>query len=180
MRWLPFFILAYVALGVQSGLSGYDQVDRLYHARPNLVLLSALFVAVHAQRDAALLAAFILGLMQDLLTDSPLGLNAFAYGAIAAIIVNVQEMVYRDHVLTHVSLGLVGGLIYAAIVYLHGLIYHWAHTGRSSSWSRPSLLPLLAGAVYTAALAPVVLYVLQRFRRVFGFRAVRMMHGMRR
>jgi rod shape-determining protein MreD len=179
MRWLPFFILAYVALGVQSGLSGYDQV---YRGRPNLVLLAALFVAVHAQRDAALLAAFVLGLMQDLLTDSPLGLNAFAYGAIAAIIVNVQEVVYRDHVLTHVSLGLVGGLIYAAIVYLHGLVYHWAHAGRSSSssWSRPSLLPLLAGAVYTAALAPVMLYVLQRFRRVFGFRAVRMMHGVRR
>ena len=178
MRWLPFFILAYVVLGVQSGLSGYDQV---YRGRPNLVLLAALFVAVHAQRDAALLASFMLGLMQDLLTDSPLGLNAFAYGAIAAIVVNVQEVVYRDHVLTHVSLGLVVGLIYAAIVYVHGLIYHWAHAaGRSSSWARPSLLPLLVGAVYTAALAPVVLYVLQRFRRVFGFRAVRMMHGMRR
>jgi rod shape-determining protein MreD len=176
MRWLPFFILAYIALGVQSGLSGYDQV---YRGRPNLVLLAALFVAVHAQRDAALLAAFMLGLMQDLLTDSPLGLNAFAYGAIAALVVSVQEVVYRDHVLTHVSLGLICGLIYAAIVYVHGLIYHWAHAGRSS-WARPSLLPLLAGAVYTAALAPVVLYVLQRFRRVFGFRAVRMMHGMRR
>src|SRR2546423_13102319 len=145
MRWLPFFILAYVALGVQSGLSGYDQ---LYRGRPNFVLLAAIFVAVHAQRDAALLGCFMLGLMQDFLTQSPLGLNAFAYGAIGAMMVNVQDVVYRDHFLTHVSLGLVGGLMYAAIVYVHGLIYNWAHAGRV--WSRPSLLPLLAGAVYTA------------------------------
>jgi rod shape-determining protein MreD len=175
MRWLPFFILAYVALGIQIGLSGYDSV---YRARPNLVLLAVIFVAVNAQRDAAVIGCFLLGLMQDLLTQSPLGLTAFAYGLIALFVVSLQEVVYRDHFLTHVALGLAGGLIYAAVVYVHGLIYARAHASRT--WSRPSLMPLLAGAVYTAIMAPIVLYLLQRTRRMFGFRAVRMLHGTKR
>jgi rod shape-determining protein MreD len=175
MRWLPFLILAYVALGVQIGLSGYVDVQR---ARPNFVLLAVIFIAVNAQRDAALLGAFMLGLMQDLLTDSPLGLSAFTYALIAMLVVGMRELVYREHFLTHLFLGFVGGVIFAAVVYVHGLIYLWAHP--RGGWMRPSLAPLLGAAVYTAVLAPVVLYLLQRTRRAFGFRAVRMVHGLRK
>src|SRR5436305_14664380 len=109
MRWLPFFILAYVMLGVQVGLSGFDQV---YRGRPNFVLLAVVFIAVNAHRDAGLLGCFLLGLMQDLLTQSPLGLNAMAYGAIGMLVIGLQEVVYREHFLTHIALGLAGGLRY--------------------------------------------------------------------
>ena len=168
MRWFPFFILAYVVLGVQLGLSGYVDV---YRAQPNFVLLAAVFVAVNAQRDAALLGCFLLGLMQDLLTQSPLGLTAFSYGLIGMFVVSTQEIVYREHFLTHLSLGFAGGLIYAFIVFAHGLLYPLLHASRG--FLRPSLGPLFAGAVYTAILAPLLMYLLQRMRKPFGFRPLR-------
>ena len=121
MRFLPFFILAYIALGIQSGLTGYGAI---YQARPNLALLVVIFIAVNANRDAALLGCFLLGLTQDLLTgQSPLGLNAVSYGLIGILVINTQEVVYSDHFLTHISLGLLGGLMYALLVYGHGWIY---------------------------------------------------------
>jgi rod shape-determining protein MreD len=174
MRWLPFFILAYVVLGVQVGLSGYDQI---YRGRPNFALLAVVFIAVNAHRDAALLGCFLLGLMQDLLTQVPLGLNALAYGVVGILVIALQEVVYREHFLTHLVLGLAGGLVYAAVVYLHGVIYTAMRGPRA--FSRPSLAPLLAGAIYTAALAPFVLYLLVRMKRLFGFRPVRS-HAARR
>ena len=168
MRWLPYFILAYIALGVQSGLGAYAQVGR---ATPNFVLLAAVFIAVNAKRDAALLGCFILGLMQDLLTSSPLGLWALAYGAVGLFVVSTQEVVYRDHFLTHFSLGLAGGLISGAVVLLHGLVYPMLHP----AWrlGRPGIMALIASAFYTALLAPLVLGILQRAKKVFGFRPSR-------
>ena len=173
MRFFPFFILAYFALGIQFGLTGYGAI---YQARPNLVLLVAIFIAVNAHRDAGLLGCFLLGFMQDLLSSqSPLGLNAFSYGVIGMIVINTQEFVYSDHFLTHISLGLLGGLLYALLVYTHGWVYFSLLHG-SLKMTRPSAGPLVVSAFYTAALAPFVLALLRRMKRIFGFRPLRS-HG---
>jgi rod shape-determining protein MreD len=167
MRWFPFAILAYVTLAVQVGLSGY--VDVL-HGRPQLVLLAAIFVALNAGRDAALVGCFMLGLLHDLTSSgTPIGLTAFAYGLVALFVLSVHELVYGEHFLTHITLGLIGGLIVAFITYFHGLIYSGFHTKHE----RTAFVPLLTGAIYTAVLAPVVLFVLQRMKRLFGFRPAR-------
>src|SRR5690554_3436804 len=107
MRWLTYFILAYVALGVQIGTSGFL---RYQGAGPNFVLLAAIFIAINAPRDSALLGCFVLGAMQDLVTQQSLGLYAFSYGLVAMFVVSTQNLVYRAHPLTHFSLALVGGL----------------------------------------------------------------------
>ena len=168
MRWFPYFILAYIALGVQSGLGAFAQVGR---ATPNFVLLGVVFIAMNAKRDAALLGCFMLGLMQDLLTNSPLGLWAMAYGIVGLFVVNTQEVVYRDHFLTHFTLALAGGLISGAILLIHGWVYPILHpTQRPGS---PGFLAVIASAFYTGLLAPVVLGVLQRSRSVFGFKSSR-------
>ena len=92
MRWFPFFILGYVATGLQLGLRGFIEI---HDAEPNLILLAAVFVAVNAQRNSALLGCVLLGLVQDLLTpQSPMGLNAFAYGVVAVFIVSTQEIAF--------------------------------------------------------------------------------------
>lgn len=161
MRWAVYFILAYVALGIQSGLASPYMG---YHgARPNFVLLAAIFVAVNAPREAALLGCFGLGIMQDLLTTQALGLHAFSYGLVAMFIISTQEFVYRDHPLTHFSLALTGGLMTGAVLCLHG-------------WLRgPSVSPVteLTAAFYTAALGVVVLGLLQSVRKAFAFQSSR-------
>jgi rod shape-determining protein MreD len=160
MRWISYFILAYVALGLQAGLSAFVG----YHgAPPNFVLLAVIFIAINAPRDAALLGCFSLGLMQDLLSLEPLGLYALAYGIVGMFVVNTQQIVYRAHPLTHFTLAAVGGLIVALLIMLKG----WIH----GSPTPPSLI--FTTVIYTAVLSPFILGVLQKFNRVFAFQPTR-------
>jgi rod shape-determining protein MreD len=177
MRWFSFFILAYLVLGLQAGMGTAMQWNG---ARPNLVLLAVVFICMNAPRDAALLAAFILGALQDLCGQGTIGLYCFSYGLVAMFVVGVHQAVYREHPLTHVALALAGGLITAMVLAIHG----WMHP---PSLSRPvnaalaaprlAALPLFGGAVYSAILAPLVLGGLQRIRSVFQFQPTRHRRG---
>ena len=55
MRWWSFAILAYVAVAVHLGLGGYANWGTL---SPNLVLPVAVFIAINARREPALLAGY--------------------------------------------------------------------------------------------------------------------------
>src|SRR3954464_14721502 len=107
MRLPAYFILAYLAIGLQLGLVPYLRVG---DCRPDLVLLAVIFISIHAPRDAALLGCFGIGLMQDLVSLNSLGVHALAYSLAAMFTVSTQELVYRAHPLTHFSLGFVGSL----------------------------------------------------------------------
>jgi rod shape-determining protein MreD len=164
MRWLSYFIFAYLTLGAQVGLSAYL---RLGGAPPNLVLLAVLFIAFYAPRDVAMLAALGLGLMQDLLTQQTLGLYALSYGLVASLLVSIQPMLNKEHPITHATLALVGSFVCAAIILLHG----WLHPPGTYARLNPSLL--LYSGLYTTLLAPFALGIIQRFRWLFGFQAAR-------
>ena len=123
MRWLAYFILAYVAVALQIGLGPFL---RYKGAQPNLVLLAAVFIALNAPREAALLGCLCMGLLQDLVTQQPPGLFALAYGLTAMVAVAVHQVVYREHPLTHFSLALVGGLITMTVLLVHGWVHHAA------------------------------------------------------
>ena len=179
MRWLPFFILAYLVLGLQMGAGEYLSWRG---AQPNLVLLVAVFVAVNAPRDAGLLAAFLLGLFQDLVSAQPPGLYALSYGLAALVVVGSRQLAYSDHPMTHFALALGGGLVTAIVVYVHGLVRPpgaplTTDAGEVLSAIRPGLGMLLLGALYTAALAPLVLWPLGRLKPLFGFRTSRSRYG---
>lgn len=178
MRWVAYFILAYMAVGLQVGLSAYAGVRG---AAPNLVLLAVIYIGINAPRDAALLGCFCLGVMQDLVSSYPPGLYAFSYGLVAMFVISTQQLVYREHVLTHFSLALVGGLMTAAVLLVHGLIHppgprvaeHESPVGVVLPAIRLSPAREFARVVYTALLAVPVLGVLQRVKRVFAFQPPR-------
>jgi rod shape-determining protein MreD len=164
MRWLSYFILAYVALGVQIALDGFFDFKGV---TPNLVLLVVIFLAVNGGREPVLLGSFILGIMQDLLTLHPLGTWAVTYTLVAMFVLSTQEIVYREHPLTHFSLALTGGILCGVVLTIHGWIYPLLHgpgTGHGGG------IALFTSAIYTAVLAPIVLGVLQRMKRAFAFR----------
>ena len=156
MRWLTYFILAYLAIGLQLG---GGELLSIAGAKPNLVLLAVIFIAINAPREPALLGCVGIGLLQDLVTLQPLGVYAAAYGLVGMFVVSTQEIVYREHPFTHLSLAFVGSLLVAAVVLVHGLI------------RPPRLSPgaMFGTAVYTAALAPVALWGLGRIKRAFSF-----------
>src|SRR3954468_22143704 len=101
MRLPAYLILVYVTIGLQVGLG---ELLRVGGSKPDLVLLAVIFIAINAPRDAALLGAFGIGLAQDLLSLSPLGVYALAYSLVAMFTISTQELVYRAHPLTHFSL----------------------------------------------------------------------------
>lgn len=165
MRWLVYFILAYVALGIQAGLA--SPFMRWRGAVPNVVLLAAIFISINAPREAALFGCFLLGLMQDMLTTQALGVYAFSYSLVGMFVISTQEFVHRDHPLTHFSLTLAGGLITAGVVFIHG----WVR----GPWMPPAAL--VTSAVYSALLGVVVLGLLQKMRKVFAFQPARRRTG---
>lgn len=169
MRWPTCFILAYVMLGLQVGVSRYVLI---HGAAPNLGLLAVLFIAMNMKRDAALIASFAVGMVQDLLSSQQPGLYAFSYGLVAMLIVSGQRTMNRDHPLTHITVALLGGAVTAGVVLAHS----WVHPASPAASEGKNLLrPMRISAevefarlLYTAALAPFVLVVLQRIRN--GFR----------
>ena len=97
--------------------------------------------------------------MQDLATQQPPGLYALIYGLVGWVITSVQQVVYQDHPLTHAVLTLFGGLVMTVVLYLQGRLVG----------QRVGLSVLLGITIYSALLAPLLLWVLNRFRPLFGF-----------
>ncbi len=170
MRWISYFILTYVVVAMQIALKDYVAI---FGASPNLVLLAVVFIALHAPRDAALLGAFMLGLAQDFLGLHPPGLYAFSYGVVGMLVVGLQQVVHREHPVSHFAATLLGGIIVAVVVSLHG----WIHPAMSASIEngiplaavRDGVGSLFLSAVYTAMLAPPALWLLGRTRPLFAF-----------
>jgi rod shape-determining protein MreD len=165
MRWPLYFILAYLALGLQVGLRGFVEVRG---ATPNFVLLIVVFLGINAARGPVLIGCFLLGLMQDLFTQQPLGVWAVAYSLVGASVWSTQEIVYPKHPLTHFSLTLLGGILAGVVLTIHGWIYPLVH-GRDTGVGGAGAAVYLGSALYTAVLAPVFLGVLQRMRKAFAF-----------
>ena len=157
MRWAAYFILAYVAIGLQIGAGEYARVGA---ARPDLMLLAVVFIAIHAPRDAALLGCFGIGFVKDVTTLGPLGLYALAYSLVGMFVVSTQELVYRAHPVTHFSLGFAGSLLAGFVVLIHGWIRGPA----------ASVAEVFGSALYTALLAPFVLGGLNLLKGAFAFK----------
>ena len=159
MRWAAYFILVYLAIGLQIGIGDYARVGGS-GARPDLVVLAVIFIAIHAPRDAALLGAFGIGLIKDMTTLTPLGLYAIAYSLVGMFTVSTQELVYRAHPVTHVVLGFMASLLAGGVVLIHGWI----------KGPPASVAEVFGSALYTALLAPIILGLLNLTRSAFAFR----------
>jgi rod shape-determining protein MreD len=162
MSWTAFAILAYVTLGLQTGLSAALHVGG---AGPNFVLISVIFICLNAPRDTALLAAFLLGALQDLTSQGTMGLYSFSYGLVALMAVSARQTIYREHALTHFSLVLAAGILTAVVLALHDRIRP------PGSGIRPAAWPLFYSAFYSALIAILLLGALQRIKGVFRFKS---------
>jgi rod shape-determining protein MreD len=172
MRWWTFFILAYVIVAVQLGLSGYANWGRI---APNVVLPAAVFVLINAKREEGLLGALLLGLMQDLFTQSPLGLYGFAYALAGLFVAGTSAGAKRDHPVTHLGLTLGAGLVVNAVIWFNEWVHPKLHG--EADGGAPSVWLALAGALYTAVFGVLVLGVLSRMKKVFAFKARSSMVG---
>ncbi len=92
MRWLSFSILAVVVLTFQSALAPRIEV---FGARPDLILVVTVFFAMHARRRDAVLTAWLLGMLADLMTIERFGLLSLSYALIAMSVASVRDYLFR-------------------------------------------------------------------------------------
>jgi len=172
MRWVLFFILAYLVVLFQTtaGRLLMVRTSSLGTIGPDVTALVAVFVAFHAYHWAdVMLAAWSLGLVVDLTTaagpggPTVVGPMAVAYALTAGLLFHVREAFFRERVLTQALLAwafclLAHGMwVTAQSLLAHGRMT-WSAYGR---W----LGQAAALAFYTAALMPLAHFCLRRCRR---------------
>ena len=161
MRWYVIAIFAYVFAALESsvftpGLLAF----KVYRAaaQPDLLLVTAMFVALVAARwEDAFVAGWCLGLVADLLSGTRLGVTATALGLVATGIYGLRSGLAYEHPLVQAALAFVAVLAVRPVQQL--ILYHLSG---SSSGVGLALEQGLVDAVYTALVAPVVLWLLAK------------------
>jgi rod shape-determining protein MreD len=161
MRWLPFVILGYSGIVLQTTLAQRLEIN---HIRPDLMLIIALHYALQASSPEAMIAAWLLGFAVDLTGQGQLGVFAFAYGLLALLVVQFRESMFRDHPLTSLFVTLICTWLVHLLDGVYFLVGH-SHTQRSVL---EMLLYSMYTAMYTAAIAPYLHWLLGRARGLLG------------
>ncbi|WP_320046854.1 hypothetical protein [uncultured Ilyobacter sp.] len=146
MAWGGFAIALFFTYLLQVGV-----VSILDFPAVDLFLAFALLCSLFAPTHDARIAAFLIGLAQDLGSADALGIHAFTLGLTAVLLTYIRELgnmhVWWVRGLAAVLAAWPGQLLYL----LH--LYYWAGTGVIS----------IRGAVYAAGVTAIVVAVLIMF-----------------
>ena len=123
MSWPVIAFWLIVLPPAQSSAVPHVAVDR---AAPDLLLLFCLYVGLYVRKPDVWVAAWLVGVMQDVYSQNPIGLHALAYLVLAAAACAIRGEVFKGHLLTRmllaagVSLGFgAAGLVVLLAVHRH-------------------------------------------------------------
>ena len=161
MRWYVIAIFAYVFAALESsvftpGLLAF----KIYRAaaQPDLLLVTAVFAALTVERwEDAFIAGWCLGLVEDLLSGTRLGVTATGLGLVASGIYVLRSGLMYGQPLVQAVLVFVAVLVVRPVQQL--ILYHLSG---SSSGVGLALEQGAVDAAYTALVAPVVLWLLAK------------------
>lgn len=170
MRWLTFGIVVVAALTLQAALA--PQLA-LFGARPDLLLVVATFFALYARPRDAVLGAWIIGLLADLMSIERLGFFALSYLGIALLVSGLREYLFRYRGTTQFAVTFAVGLVLRMV----WVIYRTATIGLHESWGVLLLQEVLWAACWTAVFAPVVHRFLLSGHRMLGINRPRYSHA---
>ncbi|MCO6435955.1 MAG: rod shape-determining protein MreD [Phycisphaerae bacterium] len=161
MRWFPFILALLITM---TGQVAFAPRLELGGAWPDALLILVVYFALHAVPGDALVAAWIVGILADLMTIERMGLMATSYALAAGAVLVVREGLFRESLAVQAVVVLGAGFLVRGI----WLIYRAALYG----WFDPAWRVLAVdgfwSAVYTALWSIPMLAVLWRMRDVFG------------
>ncbi len=108
MTALFYVLLGAATIVFQTTMTDYFSV--LTGTRPDAILLTTIFLGIYRGREAGLAGGFLLGLFQDVLTGSLLGVNGLAKGLIGYAIGGLRRNISSRNILYVISLGLFGSV----------------------------------------------------------------------
>ena len=161
MSWAAIALWLIVLPPVQSSALEIVAID---HAVPNLLLLLCLYVALHADRRDALVAAWLVGMAHDVFSQTPIGQHALLYAALAEAICLIRVGIFTEHLLSRMLLAAAAALALAAA----DLALTRAGCG-PIAWG-PAVRHALLCAAYTALVCPVACAAFGLTRRLAGRR----------
>jgi len=166
MKWPIVIIFAYVCAVVQSGMTSWL---RLWDgASPNLLLVMLIFLALHAASHALVIMAVVLGLLSDLTNQTPLGFGVISFAAVALMMLQLRQMVFREHPLSHAALGLICGVVLGVVLLLLQYVRGWFFTPSTGSLMTWGLL--FRSAVLTIPACVIMVWLLRKYRGAMGLK----------
>lgn len=177
MNWVVFALLAWLALGLETGLRPAFQLGTMPIA-PSFVLILVTFVSLWARPRHLLGAALLLGALMDLINQLPTStgeaavvMGPWALGCMLAAytVLNFRAMVDRKHPLALAFLCFLGACV-ANILVLALLALRAFYDDIIIESASKELLQRVASAAYTGVLAPFVGYVLNLISPWLGFK----------
>lgn len=167
MRWLTFCILAIVVLTLEVTVA---PLLEWHGARPQWLLMLAVFFALNGRSVDVLIGAWILGLLYDLHTlPEYVGLFSLAFSLVAIIVYSMREFLFREHPLTHFLVTFAACLLIQIMLDVHRAAAFGDSSGGIWSLGRETLLT----ALVTALFALPVHFALLRLHRTLGIMPAR-------
>ncbi len=164
MRWRNVMIMVAVLVVVQAVLHRLVGMGPRRFL-PDLLLMTAVVLVLRGVGHDALMAAWLLGLFKDLITDAPFGAYALAFGLAALLLIWLRELLYKENIL-----GMMLITFLTAIV-IEELVLAWSiHQGRAGReiWGSTTTA-IIVGAALTAAVAPYGQWLLLKLRYWLGW-----------
>lgn len=179
MNWPFFMILAYLLLGIETGLA---PMLRIEDVEPSLLLVLAMYVAMSTSPIKACWCCLLLGMCTDL--THPIGLDSgtgqltlvgpsalgFAFGG--WVVVQLRGMVFRHSITGLMLMAFVGGaftqLLTVAILAARAI--PWIPGEQIPQWSASAeLINRFFELLYTVGVAFPLGYLLIRLEPFFRF-----------
>jgi rod shape-determining protein MreD len=169
MRWITFILLLYIAAALHSAwfcaLGGAEKFPRI-----DYVAMLAIFYALFAAEDYALMAALCCGILYDLMAPSPIGPHTFSLALVAWVIVRVRLSIFREHVISQAVVTMLAaaafGLLTQSLWVIMPKLLGIATTGLPFG---AAMKAWLINALYTGIVAPGVFWLLFKLNTLLGF-----------
>ena len=168
MRWLTFFALLYIAAALQSAHLLQLNVEGYFHIE--YIPLLAIFYSLYAERESAMLAALLCGLVYDLTSSSLLGLEMVILGLIAIGITKIRAHVFRNNFISQMVIVFLGITLFLfSRMILSNLLLWTADKHSLIPTGVPFGFIALSSALYSAVVAPLVFRGLFFLGALLGF-----------
>jgi rod shape-determining protein MreD len=154
-RGVASFLMVVTAAALQTTLFVRF---RVLDTAPALVLLVVIALARHLAPEIALLMGFAAGLLQDLLSDSPLGLWALTFTTVGYAVVRLRERMEEDFSLFGPFVFAVSAAAIALFAVL-GTIFGEKTLADAGLW-RKIVLPSLYNALLAGLMLPFATWAL--------------------
>ena len=113
MRLARWILLGLIAATLQAGIVPAAELGGV---KPDLVLLAVLFAALFAPARHVLPLAWFMGTLEDILSTGRFGIYGAVYLAMAYMVLDAREDLFREHPVTHLMVTLLHAFLVFVVV----------------------------------------------------------------